>query len=63
MASLVTSARQKVNFSLTTNPITIENIVIERNLRPRRKLELKEEIPDPVNRKELELCKAEARLN
>ena len=63
MASLVTSSRQKVNFSLTTNPITIENIVIERNLRPRRKLELKEETPVPVNHEELELCKPETRLN
>lgn len=40
MASLVLSARQKVNFSSTQQPININKIVIERNLRPRRKLEI-----------------------
>lgn len=45
MASIVVIDHQKVNFSHTTlaNPISIENIVIERNLRPRRKLEVLEE--------------------
>lgn len=38
MAAVVLSARQKVHFSNTQQPIQIGKIVIERNLKPRRSL-------------------------
>ena len=40
MAAIVLATRNKVHFSNTMNPIKIGKIVIERNLRPRRKMEI-----------------------
>lgn len=42
-AAVVIATEQKVHFSNTERPINIERIVIERNLRSRRKLELAED--------------------
>ena len=43
MASVVLAARNKVNFSHTQQPIVFSNVVIERNIKTRRKLVVEEE--------------------
>lgn len=44
MIALIETVEKGVHFSNTDKPIHIEKIVIERNLRPRRKLIVKEEV-------------------
>jgi len=41
MIAVIEAVEKGVNFSNTSKPINIERIVIERNLRPRRKLEFR----------------------
>jgi len=44
MVAVIEAVENGVNFSNTVKPINIEKIVIERNLRPRRKLEVEGEL-------------------
>ena len=48
MIALIETAEKGVHFSDTQHPIKIENIVIERNLRSRRNLEVIEEVAEKV---------------
>ena len=57
MAAVVFSAQQKVHFSNTQQPINIGQIVIERNLRPRRALEFTEEIEETTEIKQVKTVK------
>jgi len=46
MVNFIEAAERGVNFCYTSKPLKIEKVVIERNLRPRRKLEVVDDVDE-----------------